>query len=56
VTVILAGIGAIGGLFGMSEAAGAVSGEVGIGFWIVLAATAVGAAVAVLALRRINWL
>lgn len=56
VTVILAGIGAIGGLFGMSEAAGALSGQAGIGFWIVLGATAIGAATAWLVLRRINWL
>lgn len=56
VTVILAGIGAIGGLFGMSEASGALSGEVGTGFWLVLALTAIGAVLAVLALRRINWL
>jgi magnesium transporter len=56
VTVILAGVGAIGGLFGMSEAATAFSGQEGAGFWIVLIATAVGAAVATLFLRRINWL
>jgi magnesium transporter len=56
VTVILAGIGAIGGLFGMSEAAGALSGQTGIGFWIVLGATAIGAVVAWMVLRRINWL
>ena len=56
VTVILAGIGAVGGLFGMSEAAGALSGEIGTGFYIVIAATAVGAVLAWLVLRRINWL
>jgi magnesium transporter len=56
VTVILAGIGAVGGLFGMSEAAGALSGGVGMGFWIVVAATAIGAVIAWLVLRRINWL
>ena len=56
VTVILAGIGAIGGLFGMSEAASALSGQVGVGFWIVIGATVVGAVLAVFALRRINWL
>ena len=56
VTVILAGIGAIGGMFGMSEAAGALSGQVGSGFWIVIGATVAGAGLAVLALRRINWL
>ena len=56
VTVILAGIGAIGGLFGMSEAAGALSGQAGAGFWIVVGATAIGAVVAWLVLRRISWL
>ena len=56
VTVILTGIGAIGGMFGMSEAAGALSGQVGSGFWIVIGATVAGAGLAVLALRRINWL
>jgi magnesium transporter len=56
VTVILAGIGAIGGLFGMSEAAGALNGEVGSGFWIVVGATVVGAVLAVFTLRRIDWL
>jgi magnesium transporter len=56
VTVILAGIGAVGGLFGMSEAAGALSGEVGIGFYVVIAATVVVAVLAWLVLRRISWL
>ena len=56
VTVILASIGAVGGLFGMSEATGALNGEVGLGFWIVLGATAIGAVILWLVLRRINWL
>jgi len=56
VTVILAGIGAVAGLFGMSEAAGALSGQAGSGFWIVVAVTAVGAVVAWLVLRRIDWI
>lgn len=56
VTVILAGIGAIGGLFGMSEAAGVLSGSVGIGFYVVLAGTVMAAVVAIWILRRINWL
>jgi magnesium transporter len=56
VTVILAGIGAVAGLFGMSEAAGALNGQVGPGFWIVVAATAIGAALAWVVLRRIDWL
>jgi len=56
VTVIVAGIGAVAGLFGMSEAAGALNGQVGSGFWIVIAATAIGAAMAWVVLRRIDWL
>jgi magnesium transporter len=56
VTVILAGIGAVGGLFGMSEAASAISGQEGPGFWIVVGLTAIGAVVAWAVLRRIDWL
>ncbi len=56
VTVILAGIGAIAGLFGMSEAASAVEGLEGSGFYLIVTTTVVGAIVAVLVLRRNNWL
>ena len=35
VTVILAGIGAVGGLFGMSQATPALSGGEGFGFWTI---------------------
>jgi magnesium transporter len=56
VTVILAGVGAVGGIFGMSEASGVLGGEAGPGFWVVVAATGIGAVLAWLALRRINWL
>ena len=56
VTVILAGIGAIGGLFGMSEAASALSGKEGIGFYVILAVTAAASMVAIWFLRRIDWL
>ena len=56
VTVILAGIGAIAGLFGMSEAASAVEGLERSGFYVIVVATVVGAVGAVLVLRRINWL
>ena len=56
VTVILAGIGAIAGLFGMSEAATAVDGLEGSGFYVIVGATVAGAIAAVLYLRRINWL
>lgn len=56
VTVILAGIGAIAGLFGMSEAATAVEGLEGVGFYLIVLATVLGAFGAVLFLRRIDWL
>jgi magnesium transporter len=56
VTVILAGIGAIGGLFGMSEAASALDGTEGPGFYLILLGTFAAATVGVLLLRRINWL
>ena len=56
VTVILAGIGAIAGLFGMSEAATAFEGLEGTGFYLVIGATVLGALGAVAFLRRINWL
>lgn len=56
VTVILAGIGAIGGLFGMSEAAGALAGTAGGGFYLVVAAVVVASVAAVVVLRRIDWL
>ena len=45
VTVILAGIGAVGGVFGMSEAANAISGAEGSGFYIVVLITVLAAAV-----------
>ena len=56
VTVILAGIAAVSGLFGMSEAATAISGAEGAGFWVVVAVTVGLAALAAIFLRRINWL
>jgi magnesium transporter len=56
VTVILAGIGAIGGVFGMSEAASALSGAEGPGFYIIMVVTALAALAGVWFLRRIDWL
>ena len=56
VTVILAGIGAIAGLFGMSEAASAIAGGEGGGFYVVLGMTVIGSLAAVWVLRRIDWL
>ena len=56
VTVILAGIGAVAGVFGMSEAATALTGGEGSGFYLISAATLVAAIVAVFVLRRIDWI
>ena len=56
VTVILAGIGAVAGIFGMSEAGAAFAfGEAG-GFWIVCAFIVLGAAATAVFLRRIDWI
>jgi magnesium transporter len=56
VTVVIAGIGAVGGIFGMSEAATALAGTEGAGFYVVVALTVVASIAGVLVLRRINWL
>lgn len=56
VTVILAGIGAAAGIFGMSEAGVALAGGEGSGFWLVSAFVVVGAALTAVALRRIGWI
>ena len=56
VTVILAGIGAVAGIFGMSEAATAVAGSAGGGFWVVTALTVAVAVTAAVILRRIGWI
>jgi len=55
-TVVLAGIGAVAGIFGMSEAGLAFSGGEAIGFWVVAIATVVVAAGVALFLRRIDWI
>ncbi|HLY13977.1 MAG TPA: magnesium transporter CorA family protein [Candidatus Limnocylindrales bacterium] len=56
VTVVLAGIAAIGGLFGMSEAGPALAGQEASGFWVVVVASILLGGIAVVLLRRINWL
>ena len=56
VTVIVAGVGAIAGIFGMSEAGLALSGEEATGFWAITALTIALAAVAAVFLRRIDWI
>jgi magnesium transporter len=54
VTVILAGIGAVGGLFGMSEAGPALAGGEAGGFWMVVAFVVAGAVATAVFLRRID--
>ena len=56
VTVVLAGIGAIGGLFGMSQATPALAGQEGFGFWAITIGAVVVAGLAVAFLRRIHWI
>jgi magnesium transporter len=56
VTVILAGIGAVAGIFGMSEAGSAFAGGEARGFWLVAFATVVVAVAAAAILRRIDWI
>ena len=56
VTVILAGIVAVAGIFGMSEAGAAFAGGEATGFWIVAVVVVVAAVLAAVVLRRINWI
>jgi magnesium transporter len=56
VTVILAGVGAVAGIFGMSEAALAFRLGEGTGFWLVTVALFAVAGLAALFFRRIGWL
>jgi magnesium transporter len=56
VTVILAGVGAAAGIFGMSEAGTALRGGEGTGFWLVTIIIVMGAAMTAMVLRRIDWI
>jgi magnesium transporter len=56
VTVVVAGIAAVGGIFGMSEAQAAFRLDEGFGFWFVTAGSLVLAGMAVAFLRRIDWI
>jgi magnesium transporter len=56
VTVILAGVGAIAGIFGMSEASAAFSGGEAPGFWLVTGFTVALAVGAAAILHRIDWI
>jgi magnesium transporter len=56
VTVVLAGVGALAGIFGMSEAGPAAHGAELVGFWVVVAVILGLAAAATLYFRRTGWL
>jgi magnesium transporter len=56
VTVIVAGIGSVAGIFGMSEAGSAFAGGEAGGFWMVALGTIALAVAAAAFLRRIDWI
>ena len=56
VTVVFAGMGALAGIFGMSEAGAAFSGLEAAGFWLVTGAIVLAAALTAVFLRRIDWI
>ncbi len=56
VTVILAGIGAVAGIFGMSEAGAAFNGGEATGFWLVTGFVLLVAFGAAAILHRIDWI
>jgi magnesium transporter len=56
VTVVVAGIGAVGGVFGMSQATPALAGQEGFGFWAVTLGSLVAAGAVAVVLRRIDWI
>ncbi|MGD0862030.1 MAG: magnesium transporter CorA family protein [Candidatus Limnocylindrales bacterium] len=56
VTVVVAGIGAVAGIFGMSEAQAAFRAGEGPGFWIVTFAGLLLAALAAAILHKIDWI
>ena len=56
VTVILAGVGAVAGIFGMSEAGAALTGTEASGFWFVTSMVVALGFLAAVVLRRIDWI
>jgi magnesium transporter len=56
VTVVLAGIGAAAGIFGMSEAGAAIADTELTGFWLITTAIVVAALAAAWVLHRIGWI
>jgi magnesium transporter len=56
VTVVFAGMGAMAGIFGMSEAGASLGGLEAPGFWLVTGLIVLGAALTAIFLRRIDWI
>jgi magnesium transporter len=56
VTVVFAGMGAMAGIFGMSEAGASLGGLEAPGFWLVTGLIVLGAALTAVFLRRIDWI
>ncbi len=56
VTVILAGVGGVAGIFGMSEAGTAIANGEAVGFWLVSVIIVTLAALTAVFLRRIDWI
>ncbi len=56
ITVLLAGVGAIAGLFGMSEAGAAFKGQEAVGFWAVVVVSVALASAVAWGLHRIDWI
>ena len=56
VTVVFAGMGAMAGIFGMSEAGASLGGLEAPGFWLVTGLIILGAALTAVFLRRIDWI
>ena len=56
ITAILAGVGAIAGIFGMSEAASAFNFQEGFGFWVVTGFSVLVGMLVFYYFRRIGWI
>ena len=56
VTAVLAGVGAVAGIFGMSEASNAFDLREGNGFWVVTGLVVVVGALITWYFRRIDWI